>query len=116
MKKLLLFAWLLMLSIVATAQTIIVVDKGGKRVSYDPKNVISVDFQTTPPGFTVRQATSSDLYLFDKVKSLAPLAKTVYRVSDDIRSLGSTPPCLVDHERRIFGRFDTVSVPSSVMQ
>lgn len=56
------------------------------------------------------------LYLFDRVKALAPQAKTVYRASDDIRSLGSTPPCLVDHERKIAGRFDTVSVPSSVMQ
>lgn len=56
------------------------------------------------------------LYLFDRLKALAPRAKMVYRVSDDIRSLGSTPSCLVDYERRIAGRFDTVSVPSSVMQ
>lgn len=58
----------------------------------------------------------SGLYLFDRVKALAPQAKVVYRVSDDIRILGSTPPCLVEHERKIAGRFDTVSVPSSVMQ
>lgn len=88
MKKLLLFAWLLMLSIVATAQTIIVVDKGGKRVSYDPKNVISVDFQTTPPGFTVRQATSSDLYLFDKVKSVKGLPNHLF-VSPDTVYVGA---------------------------
>lgn len=88
MKKLFLFAWLLMLSIVATAQTIIVVDKDGKRVSYDPKNVTSVDFQTTPPGFTVKQATTSDLYLFDKVKSVKGLPNHLF-VSPDTVYVGA---------------------------
>ena len=82
MKKLFLFAWLLMLSIVATAQSIIVVDKDGNRISYDPTKVTSVDFQTTPPGFTVRQATSSDLYLFDKVSSVKGLPDHLFVYPD----------------------------------
>jgi hypothetical protein len=53
MKKLFLFTWMMMLSIVAMAQTIIVVDKDGNRVPYDPSKIISVEFQTTPPGFTI---------------------------------------------------------------
>jgi hypothetical protein len=82
MKKLFLFAWLMMLSIVATAQSIIVVDKDGNRISYDPTKVTSVDFQTTPPGFTVRQATSSDLYLFDKVSSVKGLPDHLFVYPD----------------------------------
>lgn len=70
MRKLYLLAWMMMLSIVAMAQTIIVVDKDGNRFPYDPTKVSTVDFQTTPPGFTVNHTGGSDLYLFDKVQSL----------------------------------------------
>ena len=70
MKKLLFFVWMMMLSIVATAQTIVVIDKDGNRVPYDPTKVTSVEFQTTPPGFTVKHDKGDDLYLFDKVLGL----------------------------------------------
>ena len=70
MKKLLLLAWMMVLSIVAMAQTIMVIDKDGNRVPYDPAKVSSVDFQVTPPGFIVNHETASDLYLFDKVQSI----------------------------------------------
>ena len=70
MKKLYLLSLLMMLSIVAMAQTVIVVDKDGNRVPYDPSKVTTVEFQTTPPGFTVNQEKGSDKYLFDKVSSL----------------------------------------------
>lgn len=53
MRKLILSMWLLMLSMVATAQTFIVVDKQGNRISYDVSKLDSVTFQQTPPGFTV---------------------------------------------------------------
>lgn len=69
MKKLFLFAWLMMLSIVAMAQTIMVIDKDGNRIPYDPAKVSSVDFQVSPPGFTVNHEAGSDLYLFDKLQS-----------------------------------------------
>ena len=61
---------MMMLSIVAMAQSIIVVDKDGNRVPYDPAKVTSVEFQTTPPGFTVNHDKGFDLYLFDQVMSL----------------------------------------------
>ena len=48
MKKLFLFTWMMMLSIVAMAQTIMVIDKDGNRIPYDPEKVSSVDFQVTP--------------------------------------------------------------------
>ena len=53
MKKLILSMWLLMLSMVATAQTFVVVDKNGNRTTYDVSKLDSVTFQQSPPGFTV---------------------------------------------------------------
>ena len=73
MKKLFLFTWMMMLSVVAMAQTIMVIDKDGNRIPYDPEKVSSVDFQVTPPGFTVNHEVGSDLYLFDKVQSVKGL-------------------------------------------
>lgn len=70
MKKLLLFVWTMMLCIVATAQTIVVIDKDGNRVPFDPTKVTSVEFQTTPPGFTVKYEKGDVLYTFDKVLGL----------------------------------------------
>ena len=78
MKKLFLYTWMMMLSIVAMAQSVIVVDKDGNRIPYDPAKVSSVDFQVTPPGFTVNHATASDLYTFDKVQSLLGLEGPQY--------------------------------------
>ena len=73
MKKLFLFTWMMMLSIVAMTQTIMVIDKDGNRIPYDPAKVSSVDFQVSPPGFTVNHEVGSDLYLFDKVQSVKGL-------------------------------------------
>ena len=56
------------------------------------------------------------LFLFNRIKHENPNAKMVYRVSDDIRILGSTHPRMVKLEKEIVGKFDCVSVPSSVMQ
>ena len=70
MKKLLLFTWMMMLSIVAMAQTIIVVDKDGNRVPYDPSKIISVEFQNTPPGFSINMDGMSIPYTFEVVKSI----------------------------------------------
>ena len=73
MKKLFLFTWMMMLSVVAMAQTIMVIDKDGNRIPYDPAKVSSVDFQVSLPGFTVNHEVGSDLYLFDKVQSVKGL-------------------------------------------
>lgn len=52
------------------------------------------------------------LYLFDRLKKIAPQARFVYRVSDDISMLRMPHPSLNDLERDIAPRFDLVSVPS----
>ena len=71
MKKLLLSAWLMMLSIAAIAQTLVVEGKDGSMTPYDTKQVSSVDFQASPPGFTVNQEGKSDKYEFANVKGIA---------------------------------------------
>lgn len=70
MKKLLLLAWMMVLSIVATAQTIIVIDKDGNRAPYDPDKITSIEFQATPPGFTIYMDGQAISYTFDVVKSM----------------------------------------------
>ncbi|MBO4462733.1 MAG: BACON domain-containing protein [Prevotella sp.] len=71
MKKLFVLAWLIMLSIAAMAQSIVVVDKNGKRIVYDPSKITSVDFQTTPPGFTIHQNDGNIFtYIYDFVQSI----------------------------------------------
>ncbi|MDL2280196.1 hypothetical protein LJC15_06035 [Desulfovibrio sp. OttesenSCG-928-G11] len=57
----------------------------------------------------------SGLFLFERFRREKPEAKYIYRVSDDIRILGSTHPRLVELEREIVSSFDCVSVPSSWM-
>lgn len=55
------------------------------------------------------------LFLFDRFSKENPYAKKVYRVSDDIRILGSTHPRLIEVEKGIADAFDCVSVPSVPM-
>ena len=71
MKKLLLTSWLMMLSIVAMAQAIIVKNNDGSVNPYDVNQVTSVEFQASPAGFTVNQEGKSDKYEFANVKGIA---------------------------------------------
>ena len=57
----------------------------------------------------------SGLFLFRRFRRENPAARVIYRVSDDVRILGSTHPRLVELEREIAPDFDSVSVPSSWM-
>ena len=57
----------------------------------------------------------SGLFLFKLLKRECPDATMIYRVSDDVRILGSTHPRLIELEREIAPLFDCVSVPSAWM-
>ena len=57
----------------------------------------------------------SGLFLFKRFRRENPAARTIYRVSDDVRILRSTHPRLVELEREIAPLFDLVSVPAAVM-
>ena len=68
------------------AQTLVIVDKDGNRITYDVSKVDSVTFQQTPPSFTVYEEPATPpeggqnptdpnqdktTYTFDNVQSLA---------------------------------------------
>ena len=55
------------------------------------------------------------LFLFRRFRRENPTARTIYRVSDDVRVLHSTHPRLLELEREIAPLFDLVSVPAAVM-
>ena len=78
MKKLLLSAWLMMLSIAAMAQTIVVIDKDGNRIPYDPSKVTSVEFTTTPPGFVINTKEKTIQYAFDSMTSIQGYPNQVF--------------------------------------
>ena len=87
MKKLFLSAWLMMLSIVAMAQSFIVVDKAGKRTAFDPSKISNVVFQTTPPGFIVNYDGKSFQYLFDEsVRSIIGDPNYVFSFPDIVQA------------------------------
>lgn len=51
------------------------------------------------------------LYLVSRCRELAPQALHIYRVSDDIRTMRSTPAGMVDLEQRLAPTFSLISVP-----
>jgi len=51
------------------------------------------------------------LFLEERLRKLNPEARSVYRVSDDLRLL-NPHPVLLDRERRLTATFDLISVPS----
>ena len=73
MKKLFLFTWMMMLSIVAMAQSIIVVDKNGNKTSFDPAEVESVEFWNNPPSIIVNKYADTRQFTFDKIRSVTGL-------------------------------------------
>jgi 2-beta-glucuronyltransferase len=58
--------------------------------------------------------SSAALLLFEEVGRLAPRARRVYRVSDDVRVVGMAPSILAAEDAAV-GRFDLISVPSRVL-
>lgn len=58
--------------------------------------------------------SSAALLLFDAVGRLAPKARRIYRVSDDVRVVGMAPSILAAEDAAV-DRFDLISVPSRVL-
>lgn len=59
--------------------------------------------------------SSPGLFLFERIKRENPHAKMIYRVSDDLRTLRSPHPRLLDLEQEIAPHFNVVSVPTPWM-
>ena len=55
------------------------------------------------------------LFLFKRFTRENPAARAIYRVSDDLRTLRSTHPRLLELEEEIAPLFDLVSVPAAAM-
>ena len=53
MKKLILSMWLLLLSMAVAAQTFVIKDKNGNKITYDVSKIEQITFQQDPPAFTV---------------------------------------------------------------
>ena len=58
----------------------------------------------------------SALFLFKRCQAENPNACYIYRVSDDVRILGSTHPRLVELEREIAPLFQCISIPTAWME
>ena len=107
MKKLILSLWLLMLSMVATAQTFVVVDKNGNRTSYDVSKLDSVTFQQTPPGFTVydnaeTSNTGDDGDPGQGGNDDEPTQTVTQYTFDEVQTLSGDPDFLFIHPDTVF--------------
>ena len=85
-----------MMSMMVTAQTLVVVDKNGKKVAYDVSKIDSVTFQNATPGFTLheQEATSTEgqttatgkttQYNFDDVQNVSGDSEYIFADLDTI--------------------------------
>ena len=101
MKRMIFFVWLLMLSMVATAQTFVVVDKNGNRVSYDVSRLDSVTFQQTPPGFTVYEVVSPRSSEGGETPE-EPIQETTAYTFDNVQSFSGDPDFLFSHPDTVY--------------
>ncbi len=101
MKKMILSMWLLMLSMVATAQTFVVVDKNGNRTTYDVSKLDSVTFQQTPPGFTVYEEASPSPSESGETPA-EPTQETTTYTFDAVQSLAGDPSFLFSHPDTVY--------------
>lgn len=70
------------------------------------KEVIKADYIIFESG--------ASLYFFEKIKKINSSAKLIYRVSDDLISMG-VQKSLINQEKKILEKFDLVSVPNNVI-
>jgi len=101
MKRMIFFVWLLMLSMVATAQTFVVVDKNGNRVSYDVSRLDSVTFQQTPPGFKVYEVVSPSSSEGGETPE-EPIQETTAYTFDNVQSFSGDPDFLFSHPDTVY--------------
>ena len=63
--------------------------------------------------YVIFESLQSILF-FDKIKSINPKAKIIYRMSDDLE-VANAPKITIQYERSILDQFDLVSVPTKTM-
>ena len=106
MKKLILSMWLLMLSMVATAQTFVVVDKNGNRTTYDAGKIEKVTFQENPPGFTIFDNSEQTNEAGQSEGGNVPTPTVTSYTFDEVQSFSGDPDFLFAHPDTVYVRAD----------
>ena len=106
MKKLICSMWLLMLSMVATAQTFVVVDKSGNRKTYDAGKIEKVTFQQTPPGFTIFDNSEQTNEEGQGEGGNVPTPTVTSYTFDKVQSFSGDPDFLFVHPDTVYVRAD----------
>ena len=106
MKKLICSMWLLMLSMVATAQTFVVVDKSGNRKTYDAGKIEKVTFQQTPPGFTIFDNSEQTNEEGQGEGGNVPTPTVTSYTFDEVQSFSGDPDFLFVHPDTVYVRAD----------
>lgn len=104
MKKLILLAWLLVLSMAAIAQTFVVVDKNGNRIAYDVSKLEQITFQTNPPGFTVyevKQETTAESPDPEQGGEESVVEETQYTF-EEVQTFSGNPDFLFSHPDTVY--------------
>lgn len=106
MKKLILSMWLLMLSMAVAAQTFVIRDKNGNKITYDVSKIEQITFQQDPPAFTVYEVK-------DKVQRpeepgqtpeepSEPVVETTTFVFAEVASFAGDPDFLFAHPDTVY--------------
>ena len=103
MKKLVISMWLLMLSMVATAQTFVIKDKNGNRITYDVSKIEKVTFQDNPPAFTVFEEKE------ERAQSEEPVIEQITYLFEEVESLAGAPDFLFSHPDTVYVGGETES-------
>ena len=101
MKKLLFSAWLLVLSMAATAQSFVVVDKQGNKTTYDVSKLDSVTFQQNPPSFTVYEETEPEPSQGGETPAKPKQEVTTFTF-DEVQSFSGDPKFLFAHPDTVY--------------
>ena len=101
MKKLILSAWLLVLSMVATAQSFVIVDKQGNKTTYDVSKLDSVTFQQNPPSFTVYEETEPEPSQGGETPA-KPKQEPTTCTFDEVQSVTGDPKFLFAHPDTVY--------------
>ena len=101
MKKLLFSAWLLVLSMAATAQSFVVVDKQGNKTTYDVSKLDSVTFQQNPPSFTVYEETDPEPSQGGETPAQPKQEATTFTF-DEVQSFAGDPQFLFAHPDTVY--------------
>ena len=96
---------LAMVSMIASAQTFVVVDKNGNRVTYDASKIDKVTFKDDPPSFTVHEVKDETAGGEESGSSEDPENPPVVETSfnfDEIASFSGDPDFLFAHPDTVY--------------